>query len=266
VPGLHRTNVIALRLRREPADRVRRVAEHGFDVFLDTHSVPAATNFQHHLWHSIVDSDLVVLLDTNGVESSRWCRSEYERADALSIGVVRILWPDRIIVPATDALLFSLPVQLSEVDFRSGSASPSQTDELTDNAIVRIAQAVEGFRARSIAAPQANLATTFRREAALLGLIASVQPNSHIFIQRPDGIGRGKKIAVVPTVGVPISTNYHDAFLEYDADPPDVDAQLVLYNRQGFLPSWVDHLTWLNGKLPIRGIDVSKVSAWLSTL
>jgi hypothetical protein len=241
------------------------LAEHGFDVFLDTHSVPAASNFQHQLWHSMVDSDLVLLLDTNGVEASRWCRAEYERADALSIGVVRVLWPDRAINPLTDALLLSHSLQLVAADFRSGSASPNPNDELTEAAIARIGQSVEGFRARSIAARQANLVTTFQREAGSLGLSTSVQANSHIYVEKPDGRGGLKTVAVVPTIGVPISTNYHDAYLEYDADPTGMQEQLVLYNRQGFLPSWVDHLNWLNGNLPVKGIDVTEVPTWLST-
>jgi len=238
------------------------LAERGFDVFLDTHSIPAATFFQNQLWHSMVDSDLVVLLDSNGVDNSHWCRAEYERADALSIGVVRLLWPDRKVDPSTDALQFSLMVPLAASDFRSGSRAPSQSDELTDAAVDKIAETVEGFRARSIAARQANLITTFQREAAAKSITTTVQPNLHVTVQKP----AKKIIAIVPTVGVPISTNYHDAFMEYEADPPDVGAQVILYNRQGFLPSWVDHLTWLNTKLPVTGIDVTEVPAWLSTL
>lgn len=242
------------------------LAERGFDVFLDTHSIPAAANFQNQLWHSMVDSDVVVLLDSNGVESSRWCREEYERADALSIGVVRVLWPDRIIDPATDALLFSYPVRLTPADFLSGAIAPGPLDELSDIAIAHVAEAIEGFRARSIAARQANLLTTFKREAARAGIPTSVQVNSHIVLLKPTAGGRTRKIAVVPTIGVPVSTNYHEAFLEYDATPPDCEEQVILYNRQGFLPSWADHLVWLNGQLPIKGIDVTEVSKWLSTL
>lgn len=241
------------------------LAECGFDVFLDTHSVPAAVNFQNQLWHSMVDSDLIVLLDSNGVESSRWCRAEYERADALSIGVVRLLWPDRKIDPKTDALQLSLSIQLNPGDFVSHAKAPTQDDEFTDAAINRIAAAVEGFRARSIAARQAYLVTTFQREASLRGVTTSIQPNLHLIVRMPTASGATRKIAVIPTIGVPISTNYHDAFMEYDADPPDVEAELILYNRQGFLPSWVDHLTWLNAKLPVKGIDVTEVPAWLAT-
>jgi hypothetical protein len=80
-----------------------------------------------------------------------------------------------------------------------------------------------------------------------------------------DGAGKTKTIAIIPTVGVPLSTNYHDAFVEYDADPSTVEEQVVLYDRRGFLPSWVDHLTWLHGSLPVRGIDISEAVTWLST-
>jgi hypothetical protein len=241
------------------------LAECGFDVFLDTHSTPAAINFQNQLWHSMVDSDLVVLLDTNGFEDSRWCRAEYERADALSIGVVRVIWPDKKIDPAKDALLLSLPVQLGASDFQNGPTSPKQNDQLTDVAIGRIAEAVEGFRARSIAARQANLVTAFQHEASSLSVSVAVQSNLHIIVQKSDGKGGIKRIAVIPTIGVPVSTNYHDAFIEYDTDPNNVEAQLILYDRQGFLPHWVDHLTWLNSQLPVKGIDVTEVPTWLST-
>jgi hypothetical protein len=240
-------------------------AERGFDVFLDTHSVPAASTFQNQLWHSMVDSDLVVLLDTDGVESSRWCRAEYERADALSIGVVRVIWPNRKVDPATDALQLSHPVPLKAVDFTGSPASPGNTDTLVHEAIVRIADAVEGFRARSIAARQAKLITTFTREAKLASMVATVQVNSHILVQKTHAAGIPKVVAVVPTVGVPVSTNYHDAFVEYEGDDIEVDEQVVLFDRQGFLPQWVSHLTWLHGSLPVKGIDIAEVPSWLST-
>jgi TIR domain len=233
------------------------LAESGFDVFLDTHSVPAAVNFQDQLWHSMVDSDLVLLLDTNGFDDSRWCRAEFERADALSIGVIRVIWPDRAIDANTDPLLLSLQMRLARDDFESGASAPSRDDRLCDAAIVRIVEAIEGFRARAIAARQANLVTSFKREAQLQSIHTLIQPNLHIVIEKLDGAGGKRKIAVVPTVGVPVSTNYHDAFIEYQLDSPDIEAQVVLYDRQGFLPSWVDHLTWLNARLPVQGLDVT---------
>ena len=239
------------------------LAECGFDVFLDTHSVPATSVFQDQLWHSMVDSDLVVLLDTNGIDASHWCRQEYERADALSIGIVRVIWPDRKVDPNTDALLFSLPVPLSANDFDSKSPQPTVDDELTNFALERIAESLEGFRARSIAARQSNLVTSFQREAAQRGLALIIQPNSHIVIRKP-GKGHEKTVAVIPTIGVPVSTNFHDAFIEYSGNPPDADEEVVLYDRQGFLPSWVDHLNWLNGSLPVKGVDVTEVPTWLA--
>jgi hypothetical protein len=124
------------------------LSERGYDVFLDTHSMPAATDFQRHLWHSMVDSDLVVLLDTDGIESSRWCREEYERADALSIGIVRVIWPNRSIDSRNDPLQLSYQLKLKVADFFPGTPNPAADNELTEGALSIIGNAVEGFRAR----------------------------------------------------------------------------------------------------------------------
>ena len=51
-----------------------------FDVFLDTHSVAAATDFQSVLWHRLCDCDVVVMLDTPGFFDSRWAKLEWGRA------------------------------------------------------------------------------------------------------------------------------------------------------------------------------------------
>jgi hypothetical protein len=90
---------------------------------------------------------------------------------------------------------------------------------LTDSAIEKIAANVEGFRARSIAARQANLVRSFEREAARQGVPVVVLPNSHLYVHKTDKKGRRRKIAVIPTIGVPVSTNFHDAFIEYGGQP-----------------------------------------------
>jgi len=43
-----------------------------FDVFLDTHGIPPAEDFQTMLWHRLCDSDVLVMLDTPGYFESRW--------------------------------------------------------------------------------------------------------------------------------------------------------------------------------------------------
>jgi hypothetical protein len=65
----------------------------GFDVFLDTHGVPPATDFQSVLWHRLADSDVVVLLDTPDFRTSRWTVQELARANATSLQILHLLWP-----------------------------------------------------------------------------------------------------------------------------------------------------------------------------
>ena len=66
--------------------------EAGFDVFLDTRSVPYGTDFQSILWHRMADSDVVVLLDTPGFRAGRWTREELSRANATNIQILHLLW------------------------------------------------------------------------------------------------------------------------------------------------------------------------------
>ena len=64
-----------------------------FDVFLDTHGIAPAEDFQAVLWHRLCDSDVLVMLDTPGYFESRWTNAEYGRALAKGISVLRIGWP-----------------------------------------------------------------------------------------------------------------------------------------------------------------------------
>ena len=71
----------ALQLRHELDAR-------GYDVFLDTHSVPRGDDFQEVLWHRLADSDVVVMLDTPGFMTSRWTKEELAQAEAMTIGMI----------------------------------------------------------------------------------------------------------------------------------------------------------------------------------
>lgn len=65
-----------------------------FDVFLDTHGIAPAEDFQAMLWHRLCDSDVLVMLDTPNYFGSRWTSAEFGRALAKGISVLRVGWPD----------------------------------------------------------------------------------------------------------------------------------------------------------------------------
>jgi TIR domain len=64
-----------------------------FDVFLDTHGIAPAEDFQTMLWHRLCDSDVLVMLDTPNYFGSRWTSAEFGRALAKGIAVLRVGWP-----------------------------------------------------------------------------------------------------------------------------------------------------------------------------
>jgi hypothetical protein len=83
--------------REESADVALQLYEalsaRHFDVFLDTHSVSVAADFQAALWHRLCDSDVLVMLDTPGYFTSRWTTAEWGRAIAKHISMLQLVWP-----------------------------------------------------------------------------------------------------------------------------------------------------------------------------
>lgn len=61
-----------------------------FDVFLDTHGVALGEEFQAVLWHRLCDCDVLVMLDTATYFESRWTATEFGRALAKGISVLRV--------------------------------------------------------------------------------------------------------------------------------------------------------------------------------
>jgi hypothetical protein len=61
-----------------------------FYVFLDTHGITPAEDFQAMLWHRLCDSDVLLMLDTPNYFEGRWTSAEFGRALAKGISVLRI--------------------------------------------------------------------------------------------------------------------------------------------------------------------------------
>ena len=64
-----------------------------FDVFLDTHGMAPAEDFQLMLWHHLCNSDVLLMLDTPSYFESRWTGTEFRRALAKGLSILRIAWP-----------------------------------------------------------------------------------------------------------------------------------------------------------------------------
>lgn len=199
-----------------------------FDVFLDTHSIPLAEEFQTMLWHRLCDSDVLVMLDTPGYFKSRWTSLEFGRALAKNISVFRIAWPDAT-PSASVATANQVKLLPEEVDPKTG--------RLADEAVERICLKLEEVRSESYAVRFVNLVSNLRNHIQTIkGEVIGVGRNKAVHIR----LSNGRTVVVYPTVGVPTSTTLHDAAISSPEQPV-----AVFYDPIGLHPRWLGHLDWL---------------------
>ncbi|MEF7612996.1 toll/interleukin-1 receptor domain-containing protein [Aquincola sp. MAHUQ-54] len=214
-----------------------------FDVFLDTHSVGVAKNFQAMLWHRLCDSDVVVMLDTPGFFDSRWTRAEWGRATDKHISMLQVLWPGH--KPSRFSAL-ATPLQLDEDDLVDKC--------FTDAVVEAIALRVEVLRSKSVAVRHANIAGHLRSSIERLGgKVEGVGQRRTILLNMPSGA----PLVAHPSVGVPTAVTLHEAVREGDERPA-----VVVYDHVGLSDDWMTHLEWLGTNFkPVKWIR-SRQAGW----
>jgi hypothetical protein len=68
----------------------------GFDVFLDDCSIERGANFQRELMWWLNDADMVLLLVSPRLTTSKWVIEEVEFANNATIGLLGVRWPERV--------------------------------------------------------------------------------------------------------------------------------------------------------------------------
>ncbi|AUQ24277.1 toll/interleukin-1 receptor domain-containing protein [Dickeya zeae] len=199
-----------------------------FDVFLDTHDIAPAEDFQTILWHRLCDSDVLLMLDTPSYFNSRWTSAEFGRALAKGISVLRVAWPET--KPSRGLGTASL-AELAEGELDGG------TGRIEDSAIDRICLQLETVRSKSHAVRTINLVSTLRIGIeAIGGEVIGMGVGRGIRVRLPTG----QMIVVYPTVGVPTSSTMHEASMS----SPD-ESVAILYDHVGLNPQWLNHMDWL---------------------
>jgi hypothetical protein len=207
-----------------------------FSVFLDTHEIRYGGRFQDALWHQLSDCDVLLMLDTKGYFASRWTEEEFGRAGSMRLGILRVGFPGVVPAPVTTLT--------TTVALLNGELGPDNC--LNADAIDRIGDALERFRARSVAARLDNMLGTLRLAVEKRGgTVGNPGPLKRVSISLPRlSNGGTAELVVYPAVGVPTS----DA-VERIAKHADADCA-ILYDGQSLLQTWIDHLHWFAG-----GID-----------
>ena len=221
----------------------------GFDVFLDTHGVPPAADFQSVLWHRLADSDVIVLLDTPEFRQSRWTVQELARANATSLQILHLLWPG---VGPDPHSAFSSFVTLDAAHFADATQT-GPSARFQQIFVDEIGRDVETLRARAMAARYRYLVDNFCDTARSAGQQAVVQSARFVALE----LVNNHRIAVVPAIGVPSAARYQEIETAILNAPSKYEKIWLLYDQRGILQGWLDHVEWLNKHLPVTAVRVS---------
>ena len=221
----------------------------GFDVFLDTHDIRPGEPFQEILWHRLCDADAMIMLDTPTYFATKWTRQELGRALAKEIHVLRVVWPNHQPSRFTD-MAETIYLDSQELEAREGPIVPEKADE--------IVLAVEGLRARSIAARHRSISGRLRMEVQKIGATAEgVGPNQAISLRMSDD----RMIYAYPVVGIPTAELLNE--IENKArQAGQRDKPALVYDHVGIRDAWKAHLKWLDDNIrTVRAIRVAE-AAW----
>lgn len=226
----------------------------GFDVFLDTHDIRPGDPFQDVLWHRLVDSDVMVMLDTPGYFDSRWTRQEIGRARAKEIQVLRVIWPEHTPSKLMD-LAETVYLDNAELEGPDGPMVAPTADSI----ILR----VERLRSRSIAARYTSITGKLRADVEKIGAsVEGVGAHRAIAVRLLDD----RKIWAYPIVGVPTAEILHDV-AEKARRADQGETPILVYDHIGIRDAWSAHLRWLDEHIQaVRAIKVSEagwaLAAW----
>ena len=228
----------------------------GFDVFLDTHSIKEGDIFQDELWHRLVDTDVVVLLNTKGFLESKWTEEELARASAMSIGILQIVWPNHTAERSSE---LSIPIKLSDDDFENNKYDIKNC-QLIESVIPGLISTAESLRARSLGARQDNLVTEFMNSAKNQNVTSHLQPEKFINVIHRDGT----EVIIIPTIGVPHAFTYNQSEeLIKSIKAHKAKEIFLLYNHMYIREKWLQHLSWLDEYLPVSTIKLNERDNWL---
>ncbi|GAA0863759.1 hypothetical protein GCM10009115_15530 [Sphingopyxis soli] len=217
----------------------------GFDVFLDTHDIRPGDPFQEVLWHRLVDSDVMVMLDTPTYFESRWTRQEIGRARAKEIHVLRVIWPGLEPNRMTD---LAETVYL-DADELTGSDGP-----IVDTAADAILLRVEDLRSRSIAARFMSITGKLRADIVKIGAeVEGIGAHRAIAVRLLDQ----RKVWAYPIVGIPTAEILNDV-VEKARRAEQQGIPVLVYDHIGIRQAWTAHLKWLDEQIAaVRAIKVS---------
>ncbi|MEO5331638.1 MAG: toll/interleukin-1 receptor domain-containing protein [Magnetococcus sp. YQC-5] len=238
----------------------RAFHERTYDVFMDVHEILPGEKVQQTLLHHLVDSDLLLFLDTPESSLSPWVTKELDTAELNGVGIYQLIWPAMKAGSNYSGQDLSCITQQRYIDataFLFGTILYNDQDSLTNQMIAIILGECEELRAKVTRNRFERMATYCQDEAARFNLSVINQGVGVLEVQRNrQCLGRIKPIG-----GVPVSMDYQR--FHNPADPID---RRLFYRDSAVDPQWKEHLIWLDNSLPLRTETQATLDQWLGGL
>lgn len=222
-----------------------------YDVFIDVCDIPKGKALRDEIGHSLADSDIMLLLDTEGMLVSDWVREEIAKAGRLQVAVKQLVWPR--CTPATGVL--GRTKLLVDDDFETGKGL------LKKDVLKNIMQEIRDMRIANLSSRRNNLVLPFRKAARGMSVGVCWSPHQFFIVD-----GKKMKALCFPVSRVPQATSYEALFRRAGELYPDISEIRLLYDQLYIKREWLSHLSFLDGYLPVKSIEKEEVRSWLSTL
>jgi len=252
------------------------LAHKGFNVYLDTASTRPGVDFQKTISSRLNEDDVFVLLDTPGINDSRWVQEEIAWINRFGTGVFRIIWPD-----VTDRRAgFEEPHELDDEQLeQSDGTEPSENRRIREDILEGIIKKIERLRIRSIHLRRSQIVENF------LTVVNSHNKNlpgdvieyrfgafNDIWIKKRNN----NTVCVRASTRQPNAIHLHQAHKEEKRPPTQWSRKTVecnimklLYDPTGYHAEHQEHLKWLHDHLrdlPVQTLRLNAVSDWLKEL
>jgi hypothetical protein len=271
----HRLFISYRRLETQPlAEQLfSELARHGFDVFLDRFSVPAAAQFQRRLHHELAEKSMVLLLESDRFSDSKWTSEEIAYCKQYRLGLFSLRMPYGAVPDASPeeparkkstrklaGVDDDLRQTLNAVDFEKGDYPKEIPGEGSDKSYmqwgpltaVALPQVVEEIKRRHDQAQLRRL-ETIRNEMRTALDVARAGPHK----MRADGMlsvdAGARKYAIWITTRPPELPDFQVTYA--GAQNPAGTTGVIVGHRQLLEPDVHRRLAWLSGVCRLVWVD-----------
>ena len=210
-----------------------------YHPFLDSYSIEAGVDFQEYLRHELVDSDILILLDSPDFNSSEYCMEEFNIANQERIPVLDIRFN---VDPKKNMHRFC---DFYETDMDCAEANES--DELPS----KIIEIMEGCQVRAYQAKRKFVIDAFNAHCNRYDLHAVEQGG---FLRCDTTHECFYPLTRIPTV----NDMFHIHTMFKSLPLFSTYSKQILYNGSYCRPDIQSCLSWLDSNLPINVVNVNK--------